>query len=431
MSTEPHKFWPPVGSTWQHWSDLLLATQLAALRAGFNYVGRNWAACRPAYLSVRCTFSKTNRRKTECKHALVRAEAVDARDPSGAWKVIRLKPSHLDAVRHPGHTYGLGLSSWLTTKPAAQDSLKPGNLISGFRELHTMEGSLRADARREGRFIRCETLKTTSNEQPDLAITCILEGARCPFLIKLNAVDGMMRDDVQWICVEIRGGHTCTSAAPPPSKRLARRLDFFPPLVLKDGHLGKKTRMSKPSRLTPRQPSPELFAPIHRSPGPSPPPLASSDRKKALPAPARTPPAPTSSVSPSPAPARARAAAPEPPSSPARAAPAPAPAPAPAAAAPPSRTPSALLARRLASLASATSVLAALEQALDVQRALVDKKRRSVERAERKAGVRRKSKMLEVVEEAFKKPVRRMRERPTKAERKRLKLEAQARRDAE
>ncbi|GAA6008430.1 uncharacterized protein JCM10292_007671 [Rhodotorula paludigena] len=42
MSAPPSKFWPSVGSKWQHWSDLLLATQLAALRAGFNYVGRYW-----------------------------------------------------------------------------------------------------------------------------------------------------------------------------------------------------------------------------------------------------------------------------------------------------------------------------------------------------------------------------------------------------
>ncbi|GAA5836453.1 hypothetical protein JCM3766R1_001600 [Sporobolomyces carnicolor] len=47
MSAPPHDGWPKVGDIFPHWSDLQLAILLAALRAGYNTIGRHWDAKSP------------------------------------------------------------------------------------------------------------------------------------------------------------------------------------------------------------------------------------------------------------------------------------------------------------------------------------------------------------------------------------------------
>ncbi|GAA5841219.1 hypothetical protein JCM11251_003237 [Rhodosporidiobolus azoricus] len=117
MSTKPHKFWPSEGSTWQHWSDLLLATQLAAARAGFTGLSRDWHPARPDVLKVKCAL-KYRKSRERCRHAMLSAEPVDRNKPDEGWRVKSLQSEHLDSSRHPGHDGGLGLSDWL--KPAVQ-----------------------------------------------------------------------------------------------------------------------------------------------------------------------------------------------------------------------------------------------------------------------------------------------------------------------
>ena len=126
MSTEPHKFWPPVGSVWHHWSDLLLATQLAALRAGFNYVARSWKPRSPTLLRLSCSVRPNNPTAPQCRKSLLVATAVDAARPAGAWEVSRAASLDQDAARHPEHTGRAGLSSPLKVRPLLLPSL-PGH----------------------------------------------------------------------------------------------------------------------------------------------------------------------------------------------------------------------------------------------------------------------------------------------------------------
>ncbi|TNY17162.1 hypothetical protein DMC30DRAFT_137820 [Rhodotorula diobovata] len=223
MSAKPHKFWPSVGSVWSHWSDLLLATQLAALRAGFNYVGKTWDPASPAYLKLRCQVEAHARRKNRCRHALVGAAPVDPQDPSGAWMVTAVTATNLEARRHPTHCNGIGLSRRLKKKPAGRGALGPGDVITGFRDLHTLEGSLRADARRTGRFLSFGAVPKT---ECDLEFKCVLGTATCPFRVRLHET-GEPGEEPQWRCLEIKRTHTFVSGASVPQDRLKRRLDFF------------------------------------------------------------------------------------------------------------------------------------------------------------------------------------------------------------
>jgi len=120
MSAEPHKYWPSVGSTYRHWSDLLLATQLAAARAGFNYVGRSWDARVPLQFAVQCNVELKGV-AVGCRAWLLTARAVDEDDPSGPWRVSEVFASRFAAQRHPEHSRGVGLSSWLKVRLALQD----------------------------------------------------------------------------------------------------------------------------------------------------------------------------------------------------------------------------------------------------------------------------------------------------------------------
>ncbi|GJN90979.1 hypothetical protein Rhopal_003993-T1 [Rhodotorula paludigena] len=139
MSAPPSKFWPSVGSKWQHWSDLLLATQLAALRAGFNYVGRSWDA------------------------------------------------------------------------------------LTGYREMHNIEGSLKGRARTDGRFLGSRLVGISH----DYILHCVLHASRCNFFVRLRPMSDVVDDGPTWRCLEIRSEHTCESHAKKPQDRLQWRIDFF------------------------------------------------------------------------------------------------------------------------------------------------------------------------------------------------------------
>ncbi|GAA5857367.1 hypothetical protein JCM9279_006686 [Rhodotorula babjevae] len=182
MSVEPHKYWPSVGSIYSHWSDLLLATQLAAARAGFTYIGRSFKQPQP-----------------------------DRKRP--------------DAF-----------------------TLRPSDTITGWRKLHTLEGALRAQSRREGRFLACRAVSLNeASPRPGFQINRALSYASCDLLIRL---EGVRPDDVggeTWRCVEIRSQHSCISSASPANEKLKWRLDWWVTLV--NGCVGKPMRQQAPRKL--------------------------------------------------------------------------------------------------------------------------------------------------------------------------------------
>ncbi|KPV71436.1 uncharacterized protein RHOBADRAFT_56628 [Rhodotorula graminis WP1] len=245
MSAEPHKYWPSVGTTYPHWADLLLATQLAAARAGFNYLGRYFDQRRPAQLSIVCMVHSTQMRASGCTHSLIEAVAVDSKDAMSGWRVSKVNAQHLDAQRHPGHTLSRGLSSWLKKRPADL-VLKPGDTVTGFRDLHTIEGALRAQNRRQGRFLAGRVAPTAKSASCEgYQINCVLDTSRCTFFVRFEGLSTDLDGERTWRCVEVRSEHSCVSTAKPLSEKLQWRLNFWVTLV--DGALGKPVRQSAPS----------------------------------------------------------------------------------------------------------------------------------------------------------------------------------------
>ncbi|GAA6039168.1 hypothetical protein JCM8097_000449 [Rhodosporidiobolus ruineniae] len=199
MSTPADPYWPQVGSVWHHWSDLLVATQLAAARAGFTNVGRAWDSRLPNKLPMKSS-------------------------PTSPWTVTEIQSAQLESSRHPEHATGPGLSESLKEPPAGPLSLGPGDDILGFRALHTLEGLLKADSRRKGCFLM-SALEPTSNIRD---FTCILGASLCHFLVRLKECDDSEEVERRWRCTEVRHAHTCVSEAAPPQPALLERLDFFP-----------------------------------------------------------------------------------------------------------------------------------------------------------------------------------------------------------
>ncbi|GAA6014525.1 hypothetical protein JCM11491_004525 [Sporobolomyces phaffii] len=108
MSAPPHDGWPKIGDTFSHWVDLLLASQLAALRAGYTKISRYWRQDRPTELSTRCYVGPAYNRIGGCGLRLVRAEADDSADLKGGWMVKHLYVENLDVLQHSGHVGGAG-----------------------------------------------------------------------------------------------------------------------------------------------------------------------------------------------------------------------------------------------------------------------------------------------------------------------------------
>ncbi|GAA5951820.1 hypothetical protein JCM10213_001113 [Rhodosporidiobolus nylandii] len=245
MSTKPHKFWPSEGSKWQHWSDLVLATQLAAARAGFTSLGRTWEPLRPDLLQVRCLVDPTRSRSGTCRTSLVKAEPVDKAAPCGAWRVTDLHAAHLEAERHPAHQQGgIGISQWLKDRPVDPISLAPGDIVTGFRQMHTLEGSVRSLCRKTGHFVSAGVesgrMRTTT-----YSISCVLNPQRCGFLVRLEEFTAAADGEPRWRCIEIRKAHTCLSDAKEPQERLDWRMDFFPELSLQEGCVGSPLRVRR------------------------------------------------------------------------------------------------------------------------------------------------------------------------------------------
>ncbi|BGP48745.1 hypothetical protein JCM10450v2_004621 [Rhodotorula kratochvilovae] len=263
MSAKPHKFWPSKGSVWQHWSDLLLATELAALRAGLNKLLRAWDKRRPNVIKIRCIIDKRTGRDASCRQVLIVANPVDQSNPSsGSWRVSEVRADHLDAQRHTAHTVGIGTSRWLKDKPDDPISLKVGDRISGFRSMHTVEASIAAQARREGRFITVH-VPTRAGTAQTMNFSCVLNAGCCDFLVRFREVEKCADGEPQWECVEIRAGHTCETSAKDPQPRLTWRMDFFPTVALVDGWPGARMRRDKQKHVEGRVIGTEQYLGFH------------------------------------------------------------------------------------------------------------------------------------------------------------------------
>ncbi|BGP40626.1 hypothetical protein JCM10449v2_004588 [Rhodotorula kratochvilovae] len=382
MSAKPHKFWPSKGSVWQHWSDLLLATELAALRAGLNKLLRAWDKRRPNVIKIRCIIDKRTGRDASCRQVLIVANPVDQSNPSsGSWRVSEVRADHLDAQRHTAHTVGIGTSRWLKDKPDDPISLKVGDRISGFRSMHTVEASIAAQARREGRFITVH-VPTRAGTAQTMNFSCVLNAGCCDFLVRFREVEKCADGEPQWECVEIRAGHTCETSAKDPQPRLTWRMDFFPTVALVDGWPGARMRRDKQKHVEGRVIGTEQylgFHPVREHSATAIP----DDFKDVLDCPRAT------SASPALAPLRTASISPAPVN----------PSPAPPSDTPPPQSDSLVtaeadLAAAEAAAAKLKTDLAAAETLVEVQRKRVEKKRKKLARAVEK-GQKKKDKVKE------------------------------------
>ena len=110
MSKSPHDGWPAEGSVWEHWSDLLLATQLAALREGYTGISKAWQIENFQHLKFRCKIRACSVREYTCQESLLHAVAENPQDLAGRWVVKTLRIENLDVRQHSKHTAGVGVS---------------------------------------------------------------------------------------------------------------------------------------------------------------------------------------------------------------------------------------------------------------------------------------------------------------------------------
>jgi hypothetical protein len=111
MSAPPHDGWPKVGDIFPHWSDLVLATQLAALRAGYTGISKHWRLINPFSLIIRCHIEKG--RLESCAQTLVKAVPEVRTDLAGSWVVESVRDENLEVGRHSRHVGGVGTSKVL------------------------------------------------------------------------------------------------------------------------------------------------------------------------------------------------------------------------------------------------------------------------------------------------------------------------------
>lgn len=97
----------------------------------------------------------------------------------------------------------------------------------GFRALHTLEGALRSQSRREGRFLAAHVPFYGKSASQSYQINCILNSTCCSFFLRFEALGPTASGESSWRCVEIRSRHSCISAASSPTEKLKWRLDFW------------------------------------------------------------------------------------------------------------------------------------------------------------------------------------------------------------
>ncbi|GAA5851037.1 hypothetical protein JCM5353_001772 [Sporobolomyces roseus] len=231
MSAPPHEGWPQEGSVWEHWSDLLLATQLAALREGYSSVSKAWHDREPHLLKFRCFVGKTEDRKHSCHRMLLHAVAEDAVKLDGKWVVQSLRLENLAVERHKCHTTGVGLSQGFKTQPKKKPKLSDGQIVEDWNAMHLVEAALRSSSRLKGAYLHTYSQKLnlgiSDNQTYSYFSNCVL-GERCKFYVRFRP-KGQVEGE-GWICEQICLEHSCTSIASTISGELAKRLSFWPKL---------------------------------------------------------------------------------------------------------------------------------------------------------------------------------------------------------
>jgi hypothetical protein len=113
-----------------------------------------------------------------------------------------------------------------TQKPPSKPiNLSPGDAVVGFRRMHTLEAALRADARRQGRFI-CAGNERSFGDVETFRFACILR-VECSYIVRMRREQPDQNGRPRWRCIEIHGIHSCHTSADPPAAELSKRMDFF------------------------------------------------------------------------------------------------------------------------------------------------------------------------------------------------------------
>jgi len=250
MSAPPHDGWPAEGSIWEHWSDLLLATQLAALREGYTGISKAWHPRNSEKVGIRCKIENSDNREGSCQQQLVFARARDPANLGGAWVVEKLRLENLAVGRHTKHTGGVGISNGFKvrsvylvmsllslsneaasistqTSPKKRPKLTIGHIVEDWKSMHRLEGAFRASARLDGRFLHTKGRPAKHGSTSQLFsyyFSCVI-GEKCDFYARFNPQK--QADGEGWICEQLCTRHTCTSIAPEITKSLAQILTFW------------------------------------------------------------------------------------------------------------------------------------------------------------------------------------------------------------
>ncbi|GAA5851029.1 hypothetical protein JCM5353_001767 [Sporobolomyces roseus] len=242
MSAPPHDTWPKPGDSFAHWSDVLLATQLAALRSGFTGISKRWEVAHPNRLIIRCLITPTPGRIGNCLHMLVQAKPASPVDLDGEWIITILRTDNLESARHPHHTGGVGTSGGIKRSRTKPVKLSLGRVIKTWKSMHLLEATLKAIARRDGRFLTAYPKRQNLKDlQPVFSYyyACVL-GDQCSFYIRFvphNQVKG-----AGWACDRLCLQHSCSSVAREVGENLRDILEFWPKLKVDGEYLSPTDR---------------------------------------------------------------------------------------------------------------------------------------------------------------------------------------------
>lgn len=94
--------------------------------------------------------------------------------------------------------------------------------------MHTIEGALRAQGRRDGRFLACRTVSNArAAAHATYLITCVLDATCCDYLVRIEGLGLDADGEEAWRCLEVRSKHSCISTARSPNEKLKWRLDWW------------------------------------------------------------------------------------------------------------------------------------------------------------------------------------------------------------
>ncbi|ORY48834.1 hypothetical protein BCR35DRAFT_336117 [Leucosporidium creatinivorum] len=234
MAAPIDKLWPQEGTVYRTKEDVLLACQLAALKAGFSALQLDTDVHRGLrWRRVRCGVQLNT---GTCKRTLVRLELVDHEDELQGWRIVEAKKEQFEGSRHPKH---IGTSKPLKL-PQPALSCKVGDHFGEGQEMHLFEAALRISARQEGRYIFAYHGKPGQGTQGRF-FACTEGRAACLFFVRLTDQDGRL------IITQIDPNHSCTPRGiEPPGKKLASRMKHFSSIRLQAGLIGRRYAYGAP-----------------------------------------------------------------------------------------------------------------------------------------------------------------------------------------